>query len=142
MGEGISHPVPLVKTIHTGIGALLSAIKDVSASYDALVDLLESICSIFERLDIYTKLPPTPVMNEIIIKVLVQLISTLAVATKQIKQGRLKKFGKKLLGDKEVEDVLHRMDEGRTAAARTLENVHGLFENLRWVMGRPTSTDS
>lgn len=60
-------------------------IKDVSASYDALVDLLESICSFFERLDIYTKPPPTTVMNEIIIKVLVRVISTLGVAAKQIK---------------------------------------------------------
>jgi hypothetical protein len=31
-------------------------------------------------------------MTEIIVKILVQLISTLAVATKQVKQGRLSEF--------------------------------------------------
>ena len=41
------------------------------------------------RLEIYTTIPPTPAMTETIIKILVQLISTLAVAMKQVKQGRL-----------------------------------------------------
>ena len=45
--------------------------------------------SFLNRLDIYTKIPLTTAMTEIIVKILVQLISTLAVATKQIKQGRL-----------------------------------------------------
>jgi hypothetical protein len=41
------------------------------------------------RLDIYTKIPHTQAMTDIVVKILVQLIHTLAVATKQIKQGRL-----------------------------------------------------
>ncbi|KAH9965155.1 hypothetical protein BJV74DRAFT_990815, partial [Russula compacta] len=124
LGEHIGIPVSLVKTIHTSIGTLLSTVKDVSASYDALVDLFESISNFLKRLDIYTKIPRTTAMTEIIIKILVQLIRTLAVATKQIKQGRLKKFGKKLFGENDVETVLHRLDrltldEARTTAAQT-----------------------
>jgi len=65
------------------------AIKDVSASYDALVDLFESTENFLRRLDIYTKIPPTTAMNEIIVKILVELLSTLALATQQVKQGRL-----------------------------------------------------
>ncbi len=67
----------------------VQAIKDVSASYDALVDLFESTENFLRRLDIYTKIPPTTAMTEVIVKILVELLSTLALATKQVKQGRL-----------------------------------------------------
>ena len=40
------------------------------------------------RLDIYTRIPLTGNMTEIIVKIMVELISTLAVATKQIRQKR------------------------------------------------------
>jgi hypothetical protein len=50
--------------------------------------LLESIERFLCRLDIYTKISPTVAMAEIIIKILVELLSTLALATKQIKQKR------------------------------------------------------
>ncbi len=65
------------------------ATKDVSASYDALIDLLESIENFLGRLDIYTKIPLTAAMTDIIIKLLVEVLSTLALATKQAKQGQL-----------------------------------------------------
>jgi hypothetical protein len=65
------------------------AVKDVGASYDALVDLFESIEHFLNRLEIYTKIPPTVAITEIIVKILVELLSTLALATKQIQQGRL-----------------------------------------------------
>jgi hypothetical protein len=44
------------------------AIKDVNASYDALIDPLDSIEQFMNRLDIYIKFPPaarTTVMGEI-----------------------------------------------------------------------------
>ena len=49
------------------------------------------------------------------------------------------KFIKKLLGEKEVEAVLQRLDrlthdEARTTAAQTLEVVYGLVQNMRVVM--------
>jgi hypothetical protein len=65
------------------------AVKDVSASYDALVDLLESIESFLGRLDIYTRIPITAAMKDIIIKIIVEVLATLALATRQVKQGRL-----------------------------------------------------
>ena len=64
------------------------AVKEVSASFDALVDLLECIGNFLNRLDIYTKIPPTAAMTEVVVKILVELISTLTLATKQVKQGR------------------------------------------------------
>jgi hypothetical protein len=36
-------------------------------------------------------MPPTPIMTDIIIKIMVELLSVLALATNQIKQGRFSK---------------------------------------------------
>jgi hypothetical protein len=64
------------------------AVKDVSTNYDPLVELLESIEHFISRLNIYTTVPTTGPMAEIIVKILVELLSTLALVTKQINQNR------------------------------------------------------
>ena len=63
-------------------------VKEVSTSYDAFVDFLESIEHFINRLDIYTRVPSTGAMTEIIVKIMVEMISTLALVTKQIKEKR------------------------------------------------------
>ncbi len=63
-------------------------IKGVKDSYDALVELLESMEHLLYRLDIYTKITPTVAMTEILVKILVELLSTLALATKEVSQGK------------------------------------------------------
>ena len=68
------------------------AFKGVSADFDALEDLLESIGRFLKRLDIYTKVPPTSAMTEVVVKIMVELLSTLALATKQIRQGKSSEF--------------------------------------------------
>jgi hypothetical protein len=97
-----------VKAIHTGFGILLSvcafllslsahlrdiqmyqAVNGVLDDFDTLADLLQSVEHFLNRLDIYTKIPPTIGMTEMIIKILVELLSILALATKQLQQGRL-----------------------------------------------------
>ena len=126
------------------------AVKGVIDSYDALVDLLESIDHFLNRLDIYTKIPPTVAMTEMVIRILVGLLSALALVTKQIKQGKpsepvfgevlyhltqrnAEKLLKKLFGEQDVEAVLHRLDrltqdEARITAAQTLKVVYDLFQ--------------
>lgn len=66
--------------------------KGVIASYDALVELFESIDHFLNRLDIYTQIPPSPAMDEIMTKILVEVLSTLALATKEIQQGRSSEY--------------------------------------------------
>jgi hypothetical protein len=51
--------------------------------------LLESIGHFLHRLEIYTEIPPTEAMNEMVVKILVELLSTLALTTKETKQGKL-----------------------------------------------------
>jgi hypothetical protein len=73
---------------------MLQTASGVSSSYDALVDLFECVGGFLKRLRIYTDLPLTPMMMEISVKIMVELLSVLALATKQIKQGR---FSKRML---------------------------------------------
>jgi hypothetical protein len=40
------------------------------------------------RLEIYTEVAPTPEMMDIIMKIMVEVLTLLAIATKEIKQGR------------------------------------------------------
>ena len=61
--------------------------KGVRESYDTLVDIFECIENFLRRLDIYIKVPPTPAIAEMVIKIMAELITVLALATKQMKQG-------------------------------------------------------
>ena len=67
------------------------AASGVTSSYDALLDLFECLGHFLKRLEIYTTIPPTPIMTDIIVKIMAELLSVLALATKQIKQGRFSK---------------------------------------------------
>ncbi|KAN0130211.1 hypothetical protein V8E53_011968 [Lactarius tabidus] len=115
--------------ISAGIGVLFLAAKDVGASEEALVDLFERIENFFKRLESYTEVPPTNAMTDIIVKIMVEVLNIFAIATKDIKQGRAKKFFKKLVGRKDIEDALRRLDrltqdEALMAAAQILNLTH------------------
>ena len=68
------------------------AADGVSSSYDALVELFECIANFLKRLRIYTDLPLTTSMTDIIVKIMAELLSVFALATKQIKQGRFSRW--------------------------------------------------
>ena len=68
------------------------AFEGVTSDLKSVIELLDSIERFLNRLDIYTKVPPTPAMTEIIVKIMVELLSTLALATNQIRQGRPSEF--------------------------------------------------
>jgi hypothetical protein len=132
-------PIKPAKAIFVGVDVLITAADGVSSSYDALVELFECVGNFLKRLRIYTDIPLTPSMMDIIGQIMEELLSVFALATKQIKQGRFKKFAKKLLGEREIEAVLQRLDrltqeEGRTTLAQTFGVVHGLVKNVKVVM--------
>jgi len=61
----------------------------VGASYDALVEIFECVENFLLRLRIYTEIKePADAMTEVVIKIMAELISVLALATKQIKLGK------------------------------------------------------
>ena len=63
--------------------------KDVRASQDTLVDIFERIESFFRRLEMYIEVPRTAEMVDTIILIMVEVLSILAVATKEMRQGRM-----------------------------------------------------
>jgi hypothetical protein len=127
----------------------------VTSSYDALLELFECLANFLKRLEIYTTIPPTAPIMDIVIKIMVQVLSVVALATKLIKERRLskcaftctlflaqcaiEKYFKKLLGESEVEEALQRLDrlttdEARMTVAQTLGVVYSLVGNVRVVM--------
>ena len=60
----------------------------MKTSYEALVDIFECVENFLRRLSIYTEIPLTPAMTEMLIKIMAELLSVLALATKQINRGR------------------------------------------------------
>jgi hypothetical protein len=131
------------------------AAGDVTSSYDALLDLFECLGDLFKRLEIYTMIPLTQIMTEVVIDIMVELLLVLALATNQIKQGRFskypatytflvaqyatEKFVKELLEDSEIKAVLQRLDrlnqdEAQMTIAQTLDVVHGLVGSMKIVM--------
>ena len=62
--------------------------KGVVDSYDALVDLLEAIEHFLKLFHIYTVVPPTSALDELAVKIMAEVLSTLALVTKELKQGR------------------------------------------------------
>jgi hypothetical protein len=108
----------------------LQAAKDVRASQASLGDIFSRIESFFKRLETYIEVPPTTAMMDIIIKIMVEVLSVLGTATKEMKRGRVSKYipsnqlildldsdfssGKlltKLTGRADVEDSLQRLDK-------------------------------
>ena len=129
------------------------AAKGVSTSYDALIDLFECFEHYLSRLKVFTEIPSA--VGGILVKIMVELLAVLALATQQLSQGRFskfvpvgslylaqhdaEKFAKKLLGENDIEAVLQRLDrltieESRMTAAQTMEVVYGLFNNMKVVM--------
>ena len=65
------------------------AAMEVRASQETLIDIFERMETFFQRLEIYTRVSPPPEMIDIIVKIMVEVLSILGIATKEMKQGRI-----------------------------------------------------
>jgi hypothetical protein len=63
----------------------------VRASQGNLIDIFERMETFFQRLEIYTRVSPPPEMIDIIVKIMVEVLSILGMATKEMRQGRASK---------------------------------------------------
>lgn len=69
----------------------------ISTSSDALLDLFECVSNILKRLHIYVeRIPFSPMMSDIVVKIMGEVLAVLALATKQIRQGRLSMWAHRL----------------------------------------------
>jgi hypothetical protein len=73
----------------TYFDTLTKAAKDARASRDKLIDLFSGIERFFQRLEIYTGITPTTAMTNITVDIMVEILTILAIATKEAKRGRL-----------------------------------------------------
>lgn len=58
---------------------------------DSLFEMFERIETFFRRLDTYTKVPPDQGMMDTIASIMVEVLNILAIATKEVKKGRISK---------------------------------------------------
>ena len=65
------------------------AAKDVRSSQDTLMDIFGRIENFFQRLEMYIEVPRTAEMVDTIILIMVEVLSIFAVATKEMRQGRI-----------------------------------------------------
>ena len=63
--------------------------SDISADYAALVDILELMQLFLKYLIVYTKADPTHPPDEIAVRIAMELLTILALATKELIQGQL-----------------------------------------------------
>ena len=62
--------------------------KEVRQAQDTLVDIFERIENFFRRLETYTEVPPTADMMDITVKIMVEVLCILGIATREMKQGK------------------------------------------------------
>ncbi|KAH9061892.1 hypothetical protein EDB87DRAFT_1576225 [Lactarius vividus] len=139
LGGGVGLTFPPAKAIFAGIGVLLQAVKDVRASQSALIDLFGCMEYFFKRLEKYIGVRPTTAMTDIIVNIMIDLLLILGMVTKEVKQGRtsgpVPKYLKKLVGRKDIEDALQRLDrltqeEARMAAVEALTITRGIDDKV------------
>jgi hypothetical protein len=109
----------------------------------------------FRRLEAYIMVPPTQGMADIIVKVMIEVLVILAIATKEINQNGASElipgegpsplaypfsetFLNKLVGKTDIEDALQRLEkltqeEGRMATAEGLRATHGIDNKVEGV---------
>jgi hypothetical protein len=81
---------PFVPSIVTRTNASQTA-KKVGADEDALVEIFERMEAFFRRLETYNEVAPNQGMVATITAIMVEVLNVLAIATKEIKQGRMSK---------------------------------------------------
>ena len=100
--------------------------KDVAASHDTLVNIFQHIEYFFQWVEIHMKVSQTTTMTDIMVKIMVEVLSVFALATKEIKQGHVSK-----LSQSTVTNVILSHTEGVQLAFFPLENrlLSDIFDN-------------
>ncbi|KAH8982686.1 hypothetical protein EDB92DRAFT_1952114 [Lactarius akahatsu] len=132
LGEGVGLAFGPAKVIFAGFSVLLATAKASKAGHNALVDLFERVGSFLKRLKIYSGIPLTAEINEVFGKIIVEILSILALSTKEMERGRTRRFLHRLLGGTDIEDALRRLDkltqeEARMIMAQVLKFTHDLM---------------
>src|SRR5258708_25280024 len=74
----VSFFLPCHLHIHLHVFLTFKPHRQSNASYDALVNLFASFENFLSILSIYTGIPPMPALTNVLVKIIVKLLSTLA----------------------------------------------------------------
>jgi hypothetical protein len=85
---GILH-VSHAQTILTVDTGSPQAAKDAGTNQEKIIDIFNRIEHFFRRLEIYTVLTPTAAMTDMIVEIMVEVLTTFAIATKDLKRAPL-----------------------------------------------------
>ncbi|KAN0127784.1 hypothetical protein V8E53_014397 [Lactarius tabidus] len=133
--QGVGTIFPPTQIIFSGINILLVAARATAASCEVLIELFDKIENFFVCLQTYTEVPPAAEITNVMGKIMAEVLCMLAIATKEMKQRQMKTFLKKLIGRKDIEDTLQRLDkleqgELRTVTARVLKTTSDLKDGV------------
>jgi len=70
------------------INVFFQAATAIGTDQGVLIDLFERIEDFFRRLEVYIEVQPTAEMVEVIVKITVEVLFILAIATKEVKQSK------------------------------------------------------
>jgi hypothetical protein len=68
---------------------VLQVANDVSAGRNTLIHIFGRIGFFMKRLESYTEVPPTAGMRDVIVRIMAEILSILALATKEMERGRM-----------------------------------------------------
>ncbi|KAL4952200.1 NACHT and TPR domain protein [Aspergillus filifer] len=118
---------PPTSLVFGAVTHLMTAAKGVSASYDAIHELMEALKDFTIRLKVYGRDTISDDLSEKLSDILVTLVEVFALSTKAIRRGRLLKFTRNfLLGNNDaIQGAMNRLDkltqiEGQLVGAETL----------------------
>jgi hypothetical protein len=140
--------VPLIRSLTSSLVIYEFARPPVGSRQVTMpsLNLFECLGNFLKRLEVYTTIPPTPMMMDLIIKIMVELLSVLALATNKLSRGGSvsapsdirylcsmchREIREEVVGGKKdkIQAALERLDrltkdEGLSAVAQTLGVVH------------------
>ena len=88
----VCHNTNTLYVDHSNCNNYAQAARDTAASRDELIELFDRMESFFLRLKTYTEVTPTAEITNVMGKVMAEVLSMLAIATKEMKQGRKSEF--------------------------------------------------
>ena len=84
----VCHNINTLCVAHSHRNNYAQAARDTAASRDELIELFDRMESFFVRLRTYTEITPTAENTNVMGKVMAEVLSMLAIATKEMRQGR------------------------------------------------------
>ncbi|KAI0309354.1 hypothetical protein OF83DRAFT_1179729, partial [Amylostereum chailletii] len=115
------------------------ATKGISDSYDSLMDLFDVLKVFLGRWKIREKAQLSTESRDIVVKILVELLSVLALATKLMKKKRLGQYVSILTGNQDVKNAVSKLDKLTAEdlgmmTTETFVNTYEIFQGVKVLM--------